>query len=362
MLRVEYVLLDLGREKIVARFAAPAPQVAFNLSVIREPCEPGGRAAADARGRRAASAASGARSRLQDPRAPALPMPSRFVSDETPGATCPALGSADSLLSASPESDFSVVFRASFWAAAQRAAARRGARAAPKESEHVRFGVRYHALGARRATRRRGCCGWRRGARGRNGLSSRSAGGCLARAVAAEPALDAEPAAPRTLSSRSRPRRMGRGDDHAGAGHADTAALHREGATAAARGRRRPRQAAEARSASLPAPHPRIPRLLDAFAKDEDGLTSFYLVLEHLAGRDLARVVREEAARIARRRRSRCCRRSWSCSTASTATRRRCASRRQAGERRDRRRRSSAPDRRLVERRDAAAARARRDR
>ena len=41
--------------------------------------------------------------------------------------------------------------------------------------------------------------------------------------------------------------------------------------------------------------HPRIPKLLDAFAKqDEDGLTSFYLVQEHVAGRDLARVVRED--------------------------------------------------------------------
>lgn len=40
--------------------------------------------------------------------------------------------------------------------------------------------------------------------------------------------------------------------------------------------------------------HPRIPRLLDAFALEEAGLTSFHLVLEHVPGRDLARVVRED--------------------------------------------------------------------
>lgn len=40
--------------------------------------------------------------------------------------------------------------------------------------------------------------------------------------------------------------------------------------------------------------HPRIPRLIDAFPLEEDGQNAFHLVMEHVPGRDLAQVVREE--------------------------------------------------------------------
>jgi hypothetical protein len=146
-MRAEYALVDLGKEKLVARFLARAPQVAFNLSVIQGSLRSLEGERLLTREVDAPLLAEWGEARLQDPRAPALPMPLRFVSDETPGAHCEALGAPDSLLSASPESDFSVVFRASFWARPSESLLA-AARECPGEGEHTRFGIRYHAQGA----------------------------------------------------------------------------------------------------------------------------------------------------------------------------------------------------------------------
>jgi len=146
-MRAEYALLDLGKEKLVARFLARAPQVAFNLSVIQGSLHSLEGERLLTREVDAPLAAEWGEARLQDPRAAPLPMPLRFVTDETPGATCPALGSPDSLLSASPESDFSVVFRASFWGRPSESL-RAAARECPEQVEQVRFGARFHAVSA----------------------------------------------------------------------------------------------------------------------------------------------------------------------------------------------------------------------
>lgn len=141
--RVEYALYDLGKEKLVARFVAPPQQVAFNLSIIQ-----GSLRSLEAVRQltdevRAPLAAEWREVTLRDPRAPAVPIPAHFVTDETGGASCPELGPPDSLLSASPAGDFTVVFRVSFWARAE--GVLEVARACPAEAERARLGVAYRS-------------------------------------------------------------------------------------------------------------------------------------------------------------------------------------------------------------------------
>lgn len=142
--RVEYALYDLGKEKLVARFEAPPHQVAFNLSVIQ-----GSLRSLEAEPLltdelEAAPQAEWRDVTLRDPRAPAATIPSRFVTDETKGATCPKLEPPDSLLSASPPGDFTVGFRLSFWARATEPLLD-VARGCSLEGESIRFGVSYRA-------------------------------------------------------------------------------------------------------------------------------------------------------------------------------------------------------------------------
>ena len=146
-LRVEYALYDLGKEKLVARFLAPPHQVAFNLSVIQ-----GSLRSLEADGLLTDGVASPislelASVTLRDPRAPAFSIPSRFVMDGTPSATCPKLEPPDSLLSASPPGDFTVAFRVSYWARPN-ADVLDAARACPVEGDAARFGVTYHTAAA----------------------------------------------------------------------------------------------------------------------------------------------------------------------------------------------------------------------
>ncbi len=140
--RVEYALYDLGKEKLVARFMAPPHQVAFNLSVIQ----------GSLRGLEAerlltdeletAPPAEWRTVALRDPRAPTALIPSRFVTDETKGATCPKLEPPDSLLSVSPPGDFTIAFRVSFWARPTEPLLE-VLRGCSLEGESVRFGVSY---------------------------------------------------------------------------------------------------------------------------------------------------------------------------------------------------------------------------
>jgi hypothetical protein len=140
--RVEYALYDLGKEKLVARFAAPPHQVAFNLSVIQ-----GSLRSLEAERLltdevETAPQAEWKDVTLHDPRAPAATIPSRFVTDETPTTTCPKLEPPDSLLSASPPGDFTVAFRVSFWARSTEPLLE-VLRGCSLEAESVRFGVSY---------------------------------------------------------------------------------------------------------------------------------------------------------------------------------------------------------------------------
>jgi hypothetical protein len=140
-LRVEYALLDLGREKLAARYLATPQQVAFNLSVIQG-------ALRSLEAERLLTAEVGAplaaawhEVALRDPRAPKLLVPAGWVLDETPSATCPTLAAPDSFLSASPSGDFTVVFRASFWAGSE------APPDCPDAAQYMRFGTGYESRG-----------------------------------------------------------------------------------------------------------------------------------------------------------------------------------------------------------------------
>jgi hypothetical protein len=141
-LRVEYALFDLGKEKLCARFLAPPPQVAFNLSVVQgalRSLEPERLLTNELA---APLAVEWNAVPLRDPRAPAVPLPAGFVIDETPSPTCPRLAPPDSLLSASPRGDFSVAFRVSFWAQGE------VPDDCPGEASYSLFGVGYESRSA----------------------------------------------------------------------------------------------------------------------------------------------------------------------------------------------------------------------
>lgn len=144
-LRVEYALHDLGNEKVVARFTAPPPQVAFNLAVVRAAL-----LGLEAERLITAPLAAPLRealqpARLQHPRAPAVELPAGFVIDETADPTCPALGAPDSLVSASPPGDFTVAFRVSFWAGSVEPPAEAGC---PQAFDYQRLGAHYRSIAA----------------------------------------------------------------------------------------------------------------------------------------------------------------------------------------------------------------------
>jgi hypothetical protein len=109
--RVEYGLLDLGREKVVARYLAPPDDMAFNLSLVRSSLEgleatrlltDEVRAPLPVAFEPASSAAG-----ILD----GLPLPAGWVAEPAERASCEGLGPAEGL-AASPPGDFTIVFRA----------------------------------------------------------------------------------------------------------------------------------------------------------------------------------------------------------------------------------------------------------
>jgi S1-C subfamily serine protease len=112
----EYALVDLGAEKVFARFTGQVSCLAFNAGVVRrslESLEADPLLVAPIRRPLAASlepATLGARG------SPAVLVPAGWVQEPWPVSSCPALPPADSGLLASPEGDFTVSFRASWWA------------------------------------------------------------------------------------------------------------------------------------------------------------------------------------------------------------------------------------------------------
>jgi S1-C subfamily serine protease len=111
-MQIEYEILDLGREKVLARYAAPEPQIAFNRSVLRDSLES---LEADALLTAEIGAPIGTaleRAALPRPDAPAVAMPRAWTQEPTPPPECRGLAAVDSALSASPTEDFTVTFRA----------------------------------------------------------------------------------------------------------------------------------------------------------------------------------------------------------------------------------------------------------
>ncbi|HKC11810.1 MAG TPA: trypsin-like peptidase domain-containing protein, partial [Vicinamibacteria bacterium] len=116
-LLMEYALIELGKEKVLARWVGPAWQVAFNRSVLR-----GSLASLEADPLLTAELSAAAPTALEpaslpNPGAPALPWPANWVREPTAPLPCPRLPPPDSVLSASPAGDFTVSLRAAWWRA-----------------------------------------------------------------------------------------------------------------------------------------------------------------------------------------------------------------------------------------------------
>jgi len=114
-IRIDYAVLDLGAEKLVARYIGPAEAIAFNESVLRE-------SLASLDGRRflvgelgpveevewsAAVAANGE---------PVVPMPFGWVLEPSGPGACPGLAQPDAVGAAFPSHDFTIVLRTAVWA------------------------------------------------------------------------------------------------------------------------------------------------------------------------------------------------------------------------------------------------------
>ena len=153
---MEYAVVDLGKEKIAARYVGPADQVAFNRAVFRasvETLEADPLLSAEIA---AAPAESFEPVPLPEPEAPAIVMPRKWAHEPTAPVACRAMPPPDAALSASPEGDFTVAFRAAWWRAAAlapEAAAtacgwtRRSAGPAAYSRRHVLLGVTIGAEG-----------------------------------------------------------------------------------------------------------------------------------------------------------------------------------------------------------------------
>jgi hypothetical protein len=116
-LLMEYALLELGKEKVLARWVGPAWQVAFNRSVLR-----GSLTSLEADALLTAELTAAVPTALEsaslpNPGAPALPWPPNWVREPTPPHACPQLPPPDFVLSASPVGDFTVSLRAAWWRA-----------------------------------------------------------------------------------------------------------------------------------------------------------------------------------------------------------------------------------------------------
>ena len=113
--RVEYAVLGLKGESVVARYVGPPDALAFNLGLVRRSLE-------------TLEAAPLLTAEASRPLAPALavvslpgveggraPMPSGWSLEPASGSVCPAVPAADSGLLASPQGDFTVALRALRW-------------------------------------------------------------------------------------------------------------------------------------------------------------------------------------------------------------------------------------------------------
>jgi len=116
-LAMEYAVLDLGPEKVVARYVGAAAQVAFNRAVLLDSLrslEVERLLTAEVRGPLKAELEPVP---MLPPGAPALPFPRNWVRDPTGPRRCRTLPKPEATVSGSPAGDFTVSFRAAWWRA-----------------------------------------------------------------------------------------------------------------------------------------------------------------------------------------------------------------------------------------------------
>lgn len=114
-MEMEYAVVDLGAEKVVARYLGPEDQVAFNRSVLRASLESLEADPLLTAPISSALAPAFEAAKFPRPGAPAVVVPQAWWQEQRPSLPCPALPPADSELSASPEGDFTVSGRAMWW-------------------------------------------------------------------------------------------------------------------------------------------------------------------------------------------------------------------------------------------------------
>jgi hypothetical protein len=114
-LELEYAIVDLGREKLVARFAGRPAVVAYNRGVLRQSLESleGDRLLTAELVRPVTLRLEGVS--LPHPRAPAVLLPAGWTREGLDAFTVPGLGPADAAALSSPEGDFTVSCRTFWW-------------------------------------------------------------------------------------------------------------------------------------------------------------------------------------------------------------------------------------------------------
>jgi len=117
-LKMEYAVLDLGKEKLVARYLGTADSVAFNRAVLKDSL-----ASLEAdpllrREIRAALAPALETARFSHPQAAPIVMPAGWLQEPGGPSPCTSHPPFDSALSASPDGDFTISFRAAWWGSA----------------------------------------------------------------------------------------------------------------------------------------------------------------------------------------------------------------------------------------------------
>lgn len=139
---MEYALLEVGRERLVARYVGPADAIAFNRGTLRASLaslEADPLIARDFAGQQGAKWVPSAGFTTQPP---SIPIPDGWLAEAGGAPQCQGLPAADSALTASPDDDFTVTFRAAWIPAAGLDAAAAAARCS---SRRAGFGAASYA-------------------------------------------------------------------------------------------------------------------------------------------------------------------------------------------------------------------------
>jgi hypothetical protein len=115
-IRMDYAILNLGPEKIVARFLGRAEQMAYNESVLRESL-----VSLEARALRVADPGPVDRIDWSSTEAntgqAGVPIPLGWIVEPSGPAACPGLGQPAAMTAAFPAGDFTISLRAAVWSA-----------------------------------------------------------------------------------------------------------------------------------------------------------------------------------------------------------------------------------------------------